>query len=117
MNKIAIDNLRKIINLLKYPNICLHSADVDQFINIPEEARRFYPASYKYKYRLIDGKRGFFNNGQTVVWDDWRMEMDTIKIAIHPPADINKGWSDVWSFSEADSLLKIYKYMKLKAFW
>lgn len=117
MDKIAIANLSEIINVLKYSNICLHPSDITQFTNIPWEERKFYPAHYKYKSGSLNGKRGFFNNGKTTIWEDWHMEPGTIKIATHLPTGIDSGWSDVWSFAEEGSVLRIYKYMKLKVFW
>ena len=103
---------------MKFSNICLNHSDINQFVGIPWQGRKFYPAHFKYKQGTVEGgKRGFFNNGNTIIWDDWQMKPGHLKIAPGQPTDLVKGWSDTWSFEEEGAALRIYKYMKLKAFW
>lgn len=130
MDKIAVDNLHNIIHVCKFPHICLSYSDINQFINIPQEDKSFYQAHWKWRHRSVEGKRGFFNGGQTTVWECWDMDTGTIRIGTRPVAEISitsssffgsphnwVGWSSPFPFTETDSLLRIHKYMKLKAFW
>jgi hypothetical protein len=113
MNKIEIANLTEILRL-DYSHICLNPHNIDQFINIPIHHKNFYPF-----YRKAYPRKGAFNNGKTICWADWSVDSGHIKISVNQkmPADLTHGWSDQFSFKEEDSVMKIYKLTKLKAFW
>jgi len=103
---------------LQYPHVCLDYGDYVQFTTIPIQKKNFYECPSKSAMRI--GKRGFLvNNGtQTTIWaSHWGADHNQIKIAFNLPSDTTKGWSDLMSFSEEDSVMKIYKMMKLRAFW
>lgn len=115
MNLLTVANLEEIIKC-KYHGILLHSEDLYAFTNIPWHNRNWYPV----RRGTYTGCRGFFNNGHTSVWaDTWpfTLQPGDIKIATRPVTPQQSYWSDVFSFREEGSPLKIYKYMKLKAFW
>lgn len=136
MNKQEIDNLTLILKE-GYSHICVNPGDLNIFLNVPIQKKNFYPCINR-AARLI-GKRGFFNGGKTTMWVDWTINMGHLKIAIQPPyelttkddpysenanpklymgpANITKGWSDPMSYRELDSVVKIQKMMKLRAFW
>lgn len=98
MDKISIANLTEIIEILKYPHICLHYDDVGAYTNIPWINKKYYKAHYKYSTGTVNGRRGFFNNGNTTVWEDWDLKPGHIKIATRLPSDPKTGWSDPFSF-------------------
>ena len=114
MNKLAIDNLTQIARM-RYQHICLSSADYYQFLNIPEQQRSFYPTYDKAAW----GKAGFFNGGATLLWTSGSMKLDHIKFAgkKFPTSAECEIWSDPLLFNEINSLIKIQKFMKMKAFW
>ena len=123
MNKLQADNLAEIVEL-KYPNICLNYHDIIPFTKLPSQKRQFYPITCK--MARCEGKLGFFNNGQTIVWTDYATHPGYIKIANqvlvekHPNFLFlvkTTGWSEPMSFQEEGNPLRIYKLMKLKAFW
>lgn len=127
MDLLAIENLRNIIDICQFPHICLTYHDADQIIVVMDKS--FYRAHWKYSSRTVNGKRGFFNNGKTTLWESrYDMENGTIRIGTRPVGEMVSpqmfatgtpmhGWSDPFSFTEKDSLLHIHKYMKMKAFW
>lgn len=118
MDKLCIANLDQIVKL-QYPHICIGSMDYVQFTYIPAQRKVFYPCVSKQSSYI--GKRGFFNNGKTTVWSHFKIEPGYIKIApgnrIPKNSDDPGSWSEVMSFQEEDSVYKIQKIMKLKAFW
>jgi len=115
MKKRQIDNLRELINM-EYPHICLNTNDFQQFIQIPWEAKRFYPMRGRGNWYE---KRGFFHNGKTAVWATLGMKPNHIKIADKEIPTLSSGayWSQEFSFEEEGSPRIIQKMMKLKAFW
>jgi hypothetical protein len=115
MNIIQIESLRTIINL-QYPHICLNENDFKQFMNIPWEAKRFYPIRGKGTWYE---KKGFFHNGKTTVWASIGMKQNHIKIADKEIPTLTHGayWSKDFSFEEKDSANIIQRMMRLKAFW
>lgn len=120
METIAIINLRNIIDNLQYSNILLSTDDIEQYIAIPSERKKYYPTFKRgssQKYVTSFGKDGFFNNGKTAIWSHWMLSPSTIKIAIDLPKDSENGWSEAWDFSKEDSVIKIERYMRLRAFW
>lgn len=117
MNLIQINNLRDLINL-QYPHICLHTDDLTQFLNIPWEAKRFYP--FKTKDSSLYYKKGFFHNGKTTVWAvSADVPRNHIKIADKtiPMSATGKGWSMIFPFEEEGSADRIKRMMQMKAFW
>src|SRR5579864_6254445 len=98
MNIIQIENLRTIINL-EYPHICLNEADFKQFLNIPWEAKGFYPMRTKGNWYE---KKGFFHNGKTTVWASLGMKQNHLKIADKEIPILTSGanWSQDFSFEE-----------------
>ena len=117
MNNRAIDNLNGIINILKYPHICFNPSELTQFTNIPWQWKKYYPINSRYPMASVNNKRGFFNNGKTLCWDDYRIQPGTIKIATRIPTDVDNGWSEPLSFENEGDAHVIYRYMKLKVFW
>ena len=120
---LEINNLRKIVEL-KYAHIWLASYDLQQFTNIPDINKTFYP----FKGRgMFWEKRGFLNGGKTTVWFSNSMESGHIKIIDRAPnseeqilwdaPNANRLWSKQFSFKEKDSVHLIERMMKLKAFW
>jgi hypothetical protein len=114
MNKQEIDNLDEIIRL-SYTHICIHPGDFRQFLNIPEQEKKFY----EIKDRSAYDKKGFFNGGKTMVWTSYIIKPLHVKIAGKkvPTSGDGDMWSDEFSFAEEGSVLKIYRTMKLKMFW
>lgn len=117
MNKLQINNLRTLIDN-GYPHICVNIYDLQQFLNIPWEAKRYYPMS-KYRRGNWYDKHGFFNNGKTTVWATLSMKPNHIKIADKETPTVANGayWSMEFSFENEGSPNIIRKMMKLKAFW
>lgn len=115
MRKQQIDNLKELIDM-EYPHICLSYEDFQQFIQIPWEAKRFYPMRGKGQWYE---KKGFFHNGKTTVWATHGMQRNHIKIADKEIPTLASGayWSKEFSFEEASSPKVIQKMMQLKAFW
>jgi len=115
MNLAQIDNLRNLINA-GYPHICLNENDFRQFMNIPWEAKRFYPLRAKGSWYE---KKGFFHNGKTTVWASLGMKTNHIRIADKEIPTLSHGanWSMDFSFEEPGSANIIQRMMKLKAFW
>ncbi len=115
MNLVQIENLRTIINL-QYPHICVNESDFKQFMNIPWEAKRFYPIRTRGGWY---DKKGFFHNGKTTVWANGGMKQNHIKIADKEIPTLSSGayWSKDFSFEEEGSANIIQRMMKLKAFW
>lgn len=123
MNKLEIDNLGEIIKL-KYPNILLNYFDLEHLVNIPKYKREFYRMN---RYFNRSYKLGYFNNGATTIW------MDSTFFSSHPSGylkisfnkniqdgndpNATKGWSDLLSFKEEGSPMKIYKIVKMRMFW
>jgi|SRR5271166_2352332 len=125
MDLIQINELRELVNL-QYPHICLYDGDLTQFLNIPGEAKRFYPMD-KYRRQFYD-KRGFFHNGKTTVWavfnyaythPSYKIPPNHIRIADKeiPILPGGANWSTDFSFEEEGSADRIKRVMKLKAFW
>lgn len=114
MDLVQIANLRTIIDL-QYPHICINELDFRQFMNIPWEAKRFYPVRYRSWY----DKKGFFHNGKTTVWANLSMKQNYVKIADKEIPTISSGarWSDSFSFETEEQTRIIPRMMKLKAFW
>jgi hypothetical protein len=115
MNLIQIENLRTLIDL-QYPHICIYELDFRQFMNIPWEAKRFYPLRTRGGWYE---KKGFFHNGKTTVWANLYIKQNHIKIADKEIPTITTGanWTKDFSFEEAGSADVIRRMMKLKAFW
>jgi hypothetical protein len=115
MKKIEIANLIEVIKL-QYPHICINYMDFDLLLMMPNQRRNFYPF-HDSKSRNVR-KRGAFNNGQTICWEDYNLESGFIKLSLQIPKKItDKVWLDKQSLKEEDSPMKIYKLMKMKAFW
>ncbi len=125
MKLIQINELRQLVNM-QYPHICLSSYDFIQFLNIPEEAKRFYPMN-KYRRQFFE-KQGFFHNGKTTVWavtdypymkSTHRIPPNHIRIADKEIPTLPGGahWSKDFSFEEVGSANRIMRVMRLKAFW
>jgi len=117
MDAIEIANLTEIMKL-QYSHVCLNYGDLTQFTIIPAQKKNYYECPSR--AARIAGKRGFIINasgGQTMCWSDWRMDHCMVKIAFNIPADTTKGWSDPMPFKTEEDVMKIYKIMKLKAFW
>ena len=122
MNKLEIDNLRQLVGM-KYAHICLASWDLQQFTNIPDINKVFYPFRGRGEFWE---KRGFFNGGATTVWFSHSVEHGHIKIIDRAPpeSDIlwtsgnaHRLWSKPFSFKESNSVHFIKRMMNLKAFW
>jgi hypothetical protein len=133
MNKQEIDNLTLIVKE-QYAHICVHPNDLSMFLNVPIQKKNYYECINR-AARLI-GKKGFLNGGKTTIWTDWACPYGHVKIATkqpyemtieapslpptlvyYGPSSLTKGWSDPMSYREPDSVLRIQKLMKLKAFW
>jgi len=114
MKQLEIDNLSKIIKL-EYPHICLHPFDLMTFTNIPVYNKGYYPITYR--RGTIYGKKGWFNNGRTTCWSEYTVKPGHIKIANTMPTDSSTGWYPEMSFQEPDSVDKIIRLLRLKAFW
>lgn len=116
MKKLQIENLKALIDL-EYPHICLNLYDYNQFIQIPWEAKRFYPMKYN-RGNWYD-KKGFFHNGKTAVWATLGIKPNHIRIADKEIPTLATGayWSQEFSFENEGSPNLIRKMMKLKAFW
>lgn len=113
MNKIEIENLDLLIKT-QYAHICINPFNLNQFLNIPWQEKLFYRLRSKELY----DKKGFFNNGKTACWTNMSLPSGYIKIATQIPTSSDGNiWSDPFSFGEPDSVIKISKMMKLKAFW
>src|SRR5271155_5581965 len=124
MDQLAYNNLIEIVNL-GYPNICLNYADMKSLTSTPVGKKKFYPITGK--DALYEGKQGFFNNGRTMVWSGIQgITLGHIKLAhqliVAAEEKINffnftytnlaqRGWSDLMSFQESGSPLRIYKQM------
>jgi len=115
MKKLQIDNLRALIEL-RYPHICLHEDDINQFLNIPWEFKKFYPMRGRGTWYE---KKGFFHNGQVTIWANRLIKPNHIKIANSEAPKLSSGnnWSQEFSFEEEGSVEIIQRMMKLKAFW
>jgi len=111
MNELEISNLKEIIKL-NYPNICINYDDARQIIRVPSIKKDFYSC-----HGSAIAKAGFLNKGKTLLWYDWVIEPGYIKIATQLPLNVKEGWSELLSFQEEGSPLKIYKLIKMKAFW
>jgi hypothetical protein len=125
MDLIQINELRELISL-QYPHICLNQSDLTQFLNIPWEAKEFYPMN-KYRRQFYE-KIGFFHNGKTTVWAvsnyGWaqsthKISLNHIRIADKEIPTIPGGayWSKDFSFEKAGDANRIMRMMKMKAFW
>jgi hypothetical protein len=101
---------------MQYPHICLSESDFQQFMNIPWEAKRFYP--FRARGSLYD-KKGFFHNGKTTVWASHGMKQNHIRIADKEIPTLSHGanWSIDLSFEDSDGANVVQRMMKLKAFW
>jgi hypothetical protein len=114
LEKEEIKNFQLLIQM-KYPNICINASDYYQLSEVPDIKKNYYPI--RYNRGLSYYKMGWFNNGATTIWCDHQMERGTVKFALREPKSQLEGWTEVMTFKNDEEVIKIIKYMKMKAFW
>ena len=115
MNLAQIENLRTLIDL-KYPHMCFNEDDLKQFLNIPWEAKKFYPMRGRSGWY---DKKGFFHNGKVTIWANRLVKPNHVRIADKeiPTLSTGANWSQEFSFENVGNVSVIQRMMKLKAFW
>lgn len=114
LDKDEIKNFQLLLQM-KYPNICVNASDYYQLSEVPEIKKGFYPI--RYNRGISYHKMGWFNNGDITLWSDHYLERGQIKFAYKEPKNEKDGWTESMTFKNDEEVIKIIKFMKMKAFW